>query len=190
MIGRAIIEAIRQDEGKIYVQFGGLNGEVVSDAELLSQYGIRSMPRPGSRGVVIAYGGNRDNVTVIAVDDKRVKIPLAEGEVIVYNDDLSFTKYREGNIEHVSATTQRFTVGDTELLIEPDGIKFTVDGAVYDFTPTKLTSSKEVDVTGKVTASGDIETTAGDVKAPGGITLLSHKHISASPGSPSGPAIP
>ena len=102
VLGRAVITGVRQDEGKIYVQIKEL-GDNNSDIELLSQYGFRSMPMPGSRGVLMAYGGNKDNVTLINADDKRVKIPLVKGDVIVYNADLSYTKYSGNNIEHVSA---------------------------------------------------------------------------------------
>lgn len=181
VVARAVLTAIRQEDGKhgtkLYAQIKDLRDNN-SDIELLQQYGFRSMPLPGSRGVLIAYGGNKDNVTLINVDDKRVKIPLVKGDVVVYNADLSYTKYSGKKIEHVSETSQKFIVGNSELLLEPDGIKLTIDGTEYEFTTSSLS------------AGADIETSSGDVTA-GTVSLKNHLTSAVETGTDiSGPPVP
>lgn len=177
VVARAVITAIRQDEGKLYAQVKEL-GDNNSDIELLQQYGFRSMPLPGARGILIAYGGNKDNVTLINADDKRVKIPLVKGDVVVYNADLSYTKYSGNDIEHVSEDSQKFTVGNSELLIESDGITITVGGIAYEFTASSLS------------AGADIETSSGDVTA-GTVSLKTHLTTGVTAGGAnSGPPLP
>lgn len=82
-------------------------------------------------------------------------------------------------------------------------LKVEIDGATIQATPQKVsinapaielngattingkvTTSGEVSTGGAITAGGDVSA-SGDVKA-GAISLLSHTHISAAPGSPSG----
>jgi len=143
MAGRAIISAIRQDEGKIFVQVKAKNGELLSDVELIQQHGFRSMPRVGSRGLIVSYAGDRDNSSVFNADDKRINIPLAEGESVVYNGDNTYTIYRENEIETTAPTRIKHSVGDAEIKIENGKITMTVDTATWELTSSGVVSSED-----------------------------------------------
>jgi phage baseplate assembly protein V len=66
--------------------------------------------------------------------------------------------------------------GSSKIEVTSSGVKLTVGGTILNVT------SSGVEVTGKVTASQDIETTGGDVKAQT-ITLKAHKHLGVQTGS-------
>jgi len=176
MITRAVLKLINITDGKVIVQVSGLSDEVRSDIEHLQQYGFRSMPKEGARGVWIAHGGNKDNSLLIVIDDKRHgKEPeYVPGESRQYDD--------QGDFHRIFEKKHRLQGDDYEFRIDDDNkiefvagsLKFTVGGEIYTFTSSKL------------------QTTTADVVAKT-ISLLNHDHPitggSSAPG-PTGPPTP
>jgi len=104
-----------------------------------------------------------------------------------------------GNKDKVSIT---FSDGGT---VEYDraSSKLTVNtSGEVDITASKVAISGDLEVSGQIKANGNIESTAGDMKAlnvegtlevkalAGTVKLSTHTHTSAAPGSPTTPPIP
>jgi len=125
---RVVITEINQDEskGKILVQCLGLDDEIFDDVELIQQSGFHSMPKVGSRGLMIAYNGNKDNATVICVDDKDFgQFALSQGNTIVYNNSGSRTEYDGDNITTTLTGIWKVIIGTTSLTLSED--QFIID---------------------------------------------------------------
>jgi phage baseplate assembly protein V len=189
LLTRAVLKRYRQDQGKAYVQVTGKKGEVNTDAEMICQYGFRSRPLEGSRGLMVAYKGNKQNVSVLCVDDKRYgQDELEEGDVLIYNEATARTIFKDDKIlatadEEISDTVNLSFVKITDGTIESNvnGTKtVTTDGEVKhtvgSTTMTITASSIEFVVGGKTyTFNGTAMTADADITS-NGITLDSHVH--------------
>ena len=203
LLTRAVLQRYKQDEGKAYLQVTGKLNEVRSDVEHISQYGFRSRPLAGSRGLMVAYNGNKQNATVICVDDKRYgsEVELEEGDVLVYNELSARILLRDDKIiatadEEISATVNnsfaKITDGKVEVNVNgsktetTDGqIKHTVGSNTFTLTSSGLVLS----LNGKTfTFNGSGLTTDGDVTS-NGIVLDSHVHsgVTSGPSNTGGP---
>jgi phage baseplate assembly protein V len=166
LLTRAVLTLINQDEtkGKILVQVLGMAGEVRSDIEHLQQYGLKSIPLPGSRGLLVCYGGNKDNGTVINVDDKRYgQFSLQPGDVCLYSKNGAHTIYRGDDIIEILDGTKTITIGSM----------------IATFSSTGLNIVGDITATGEITAK-----TTGTA-----IPLSTHKHT-GSPTAPTGAVSP
>ena len=149
-------------KGKLLAQVLGLCDEVRSDVEHLQQYGLRSIPLDGSRGILIAYGGNKDNATLITVDDKRFgQFTLQPGDVCIYSKNGAHTIYRNNDIIEILSGTKTITIGGMVMKINSSGLD--IQG-------------------GNITCSGEITAKTGGTPIP----LSSHKQ-GGSPTAPDGP---
>lgn len=162
ILTRAVLQRFRQDQGKQFLQVTGKAGETRSDVEQLCQYGFRSRPLAGARGVMLAYGGNKQNATVINVDDKRYgQDTLQEGDVMLYNE-MTGTRIilRDDDIIATAANQASVTVGSTTFTIGTASIVLVAGGKTFTFDSTGLTTD------GKVISNG-IEL---DTHLHGGVT--------------------
>jgi phage baseplate assembly protein V len=196
LLTRAVMQRFSQDQGKQYLQVTGKAGEVRSDVEQICQYGFRSRPLAGSRGVMLAYKGNKDNASVICVDDQRYgQDELEEGDVMLYNEASARVILRDDKIlassdEEISDTVNLSFVKILDGSIETNvnGTKtVTTDGEVkHTVGSTTLTisgSSIVFAVGGKTyTFDGTEMNTDGDVTS-NGVTLDSHTHGGVETGS-------
>ena len=120
-------------KGKLLAQVLGLCDEVRSDVEHLQQYGIRSIPLDGSRGILIAYGGSKDNATLITVDDKRFgQFTLQPGDVCIYSKNGAHTIYRNNDIIEILSGTKTITIGGMVMKIDGSGIEVTGGDIIAD----------------------------------------------------------
>jgi len=168
---RAVVTRMKQDEskGKLIAQIAGLADEIRSDVEHLQQYGLRSIPLEGGRGLLIAYGGSKDNATLITVDDKRFgQFTLQPGDVCIYSKNGAHTIYRDNDIIEVLSGTKTITING--------------------MTITSNSSSHTIEVGGMtaVIDSSGIDVTGGDVVADG-ISLKNHTHPITGGSSAPGP---
>lgn len=62
------------------------SSEARDNTPLLGQYGVSARPLPGADGVVLFFAGDRSRGVVIATNDARYQIDLAEGEVALHDD--------------------------------------------------------------------------------------------------------
>jgi phage gp45-like len=107
-IGRITTTSTGRGKGRgtltAQVQFPN-TGEVRDDTPILSVYGLTSRPRPGADAAVLFLGGNRGAGVVIATDDGRFTITLAEGEVALHTHDGSHVHLKlRGEIAIKAAT--------------------------------------------------------------------------------------
>lgn len=65
--------------------------------------------------------------------------------------------------------------GHTSINLTESEVVITVGGATYTFTASQMTSSEPVQVNSAITATGNIDSTGGDVSA-GSVTLKTHTH--------------
>jgi phage baseplate assembly protein V len=158
LVSRAVVKLVDDSTKMQLLQVGLLADEVREEVEHFQEYGFTSVAPDGAEGVAIFAGGSRDHGVILAVGDRRVRLKgLQKGEVAVYN--------REGAKVVMKAN------GDIEATPK-SGQKFKVVG--------------DVDVQGKITASGNIDsngTVTGSTDCVGGgKSLKGHKHSLGLPG--------
>lgn len=85
-IGKALIEAVSDDNQLQLVKISGLADDVQSDVERIQDYGITSNPPVGSESVVLYINGGKDHGVVIKTDSSEFRIQgLESGEVCIYS---------------------------------------------------------------------------------------------------------
>lgn len=88
LVGRAVLRAVAEGNGRQFVEFTALAGETKSKVQRVQQYGTNSVPKGGAEVIFVALGGNRDHPVAIVVDDPRYRPTDWEpGDSGLYNDD-------------------------------------------------------------------------------------------------------
>lgn len=88
LLGRAVLEAVKNTELTQKIQITALNEEVISDMERFQEYGFETYPLEGSEVVAVFLNGNRDHGIAICVHNRDYRPKdLVEGEVAVYTDE-------------------------------------------------------------------------------------------------------
>ena len=181
LLARAVITAIRQDEGKVFAQVK-TRGGVRSDVEVLQQYGLRSIPLPGSRGILYCYGGDKDNASIDSVDDKRYgKFPLEEGDVMLYNSNGSRTIFRGDTVITTAEEKYEVNIQDTKFTIDSGKIEMEVAGKICVWDGSTLSVDGAITATGNIDSDATI-TGATDVVA-GTVSGIGHVHAGVTPGA-------
>lgn len=154
-IGRVTNEVIfDQNTPTVQATFAG--SEVRDQIPLMQQYGFASSPVPGADVVASFQSGDHNKGVVIATNDQRYRIKtLKSGEVAIYHKSGSAVILKD----------------DGSIEINPKKDQQTI-------------INSDVQVNGKVNATGNIETSS-DVKA-GSISLKSHEHPKGHDGQPTG----
>lgn len=185
ILGKAVIRLIQQspDYGKIFVQVTGKADDIKSDVEHLCQYGFRSVPLKGAKGIWVAYGGDTDNMSVIVADDKTYgRFPLQEGDTMIYNQNGTRTIYSGDTVISTIAEggTWQVDLGSNQIKLSDDGFFITIDGATYNFGDMLAEFSKSLEVDGDIDSTGTI---TGDVDViGGGKSLKTHVHAGVQSG--------
>lgn len=169
MIGRAVIAAVDDSKDIQEAQISVLAGEAMERIPRIQEFGFASNPPKDSEAIVVALGGNRENLVIIATDKRTVRFKnLASGESAIYTDDGTHIHLKKnGTLDVLAATKVLVTVPETEItgnvLI---GGSLTVAGA------TTLQST--LDVTGVATFQADVNALANvnitGICAAGGFT--------------------
>jgi phage baseplate assembly protein V len=90
LLGRAVLEAVKNTEMTQKIQITALDEEVISDMERFQEYGFETYPLEGAEVLATFFNGNRDHGITICVHDRRYRpTDLAAGEVAVYTDEDS-----------------------------------------------------------------------------------------------------
>lgn len=135
LLTRATIKLIVQDEskGKTIVQVSGLSREIRSDIEHIQQYGFRSMPEAGARGIWAAIAGGKSNGSIIVVDDKRYgQFELQVTDTCIYSKNGAHTIYRDNDIIETLSGTRTIKIGGMTMTISSAGINITGGSIVVD----------------------------------------------------------
>jgi len=107
MIGRAVLLAVNDSNGRQLIKVSGLAGEIQENVAHYFNYGFTSNPLPGAEAVVLYLGGDRDNGIAIAVEDKRYRLKgLTSGEVAMYTDEGDKVYLTRGGIIEILAASK------------------------------------------------------------------------------------
>lgn len=133
MIARGVLRGVNDDGKRQLLQVELLQGELRDGVERMQNYGFNSHPTGGDVAA-LSVAGNREQIIVLAVDDRRYHLVLQPGEVAMF-DDL-------GN--------------KVELL--RDMVKITAVQHCEVEAPTTLLKSA-VTIDGSLTVNGNVATT-------------------------------
>lgn len=172
IVARAIVLAIREQGGQMFVQIEGLPDDIHSDVEHRQQYGFKSKPPIGVRGLLIAIGGDKSNLISILADNKDLDntLPYEDGESRMWEESGAFLRmFDDMQFSEADSYEWKTTSGDKVEFY--DGLfKITIGSTTFEFTSTGLLA------------------TNGGIKA-NLIDLESHKHTITS-GSSAGTTTP
>ena len=154
MFSRGLVEDVDDSKQMQLVKISMLDDELKEEIEHVHPYGLSSnCPTDGGEAVVGCVSGDRDSAIAIVIGNSNYRIKnLKSGEVCLYSK-----------------------FGQTILLKEDGSIELTTKNGKDFVVNSKTVFKKDIDVTGKITASSDIASTNGDVKA-GSITMKLHVH--------------
>jgi len=176
LLTRAVLKLITHVGGKIFVQVSGHTDELRSDVEHLQQYGFRSSPLEGARGVWLAYGGSKDNSTIIIMDDQRFgKTPDYEpGESRQYDDQGAFHRiFDDMHFSEGDSYEWKTTSGDKLEFMDGE-MKLIIGTTTFEFTSSGLeVTNGDIVTDGDITAEGEITAKFGTVK-PIGLSIHGH----------------
>ena len=106
---RAVLRLVDDGRKMQSLQVDLLAGETADGIERFQEYGFRSYPFAGAEAAVIFLGGDRSHGIAIAVDDRRYKVTLVEGEVAIFDDLGQKVHLMRDRIEVTSPTEIRAT---------------------------------------------------------------------------------
>ena len=150
--GFGSITATKALEGKgvrrAQVRFDG--SEIRDETPLVGLYGVASRPLEGADAVLVFVAGNRSKGIIIATNDRRYQLELAEGEVALHDD--------QGQKVHLTRAG---------IVIEGAGKPITINGDVT--LNGKLTATGDVkagDISLQKHPHGGVQTGAGKTGLP------------------------
>jgi len=103
LVTRGVVKMIKDTGGLQTLQLTALADETLDGVERMQQYGLTAHPHPESDALILNVGASRSHPIVIAVDDRRYRLKLAEGEVALYDDLGQAVKLTRGGIVLESA---------------------------------------------------------------------------------------
>lgn len=202
LAGKAIIKAVNDGAPIQELRISALAGEAMDRIARMQEFGFSSNPPAGSEGIILALGANRENLVMIATENRNVRIKnLASGEMVIYTDDGTYLHLKKsGQVELKTAVKTLIDCPDVEmtgnLLVKGDTIiektLLVKDDVTFDknllvkinaIVQGILGAGSFTGATGgPVTSTQNIETTANVIG--GGTDLASvkstfngHKHI-------------
>ncbi len=169
MIGRAVLKAVKNTEGTQKMQALFLADELLQDIERFQEYGFEAYPHDGAEILANFVNGNRRQGVISCVHDRRHRPKdLVEGEVVIYTDEhISAGGHRihlkRGQIIDVTAKSIIETIMDsitknTKIVV----INATI--GITETTPIK-TINGDLQVNGKITATGNVKSSGGNLEA-------------------------
>lgn len=148
MIGKCVIMAV-DDTGAIQeLQIKALAGEAMDRVPRVQEFGFASNPPKDSEAIVVALGGNRENLVVIATDKRQVRFKnLSSGETAIYTDDGTYIVLKKAGQVEVKAATK--------VLVDVPNAEFTgnvrIKGNLQVDLDTLILQKLQVNQTGNFT---------------------------------------
>jgi len=91
--GTGLIHSVDENQ-KAQASF--LPSEAIDKTPIIQHYGFTSRPLKGARGVGVC-NGNREDLIIIATQDKRYRFQIENGEVALYTDQGDHIHLKRGN---------------------------------------------------------------------------------------------
>jgi phage gp45-like len=82
------------------------DAEIRDETPMVGLYGVASRPLPGADAIMIFLAGDRSKSIIIATNDRRVQIDLAEGEVALHTDEGDHIHFKRGGLVSLRASTR------------------------------------------------------------------------------------
>lgn len=159
LAARAIVSAIGDGEVAQTVTVETHEGVTRGGIEVLQQYGIASRAPEGAITVVIAIGGDQGDMIALPPGCPSDRFGgMQPGEVAIYDAGGSRVHLRAGGTIKVKAAA-----------------KVVVEAPEVEITAPVVRITGDVEVTGKVTATGEIQS--------GSIALTTHRHTGVTAGA-------
>jgi len=151
LLGRAILEDVKNTELTQKIQITALNEEVISDMERFQEYGFETYPLEGAEVLAVFFNGNRDHGIAVCVHDRRYRPKdLVAGEVVVYTDEdatLPFRVqmkrgriyFRRADIEDIDVDTSKTEdIGVSKTVTAPTETHINVAAHIIDSPEVSL----------------------------------------------------
>jgi len=120
MAGKAIIAAVNDASVIQEAQIKVMKGESMERVPRIQDFGFTSNPPAGSEAIVLALGGNRENLVIIATENRNVRMKnLASGETAIYTDDGTYIVLKKAGEVEIKAAT-KLTIDVPLSLIKGD----------------------------------------------------------------------
>jgi phage baseplate assembly protein V len=131
MIGRAVIAAAKDANGVQQVQVSALAGESMDKVERFQNFGFTANPPANTEAIFVCLGGNRDNMVIIATDNRALRLQgLAVGESAQYDKDGNYIKLKTGGILDIKTGSKlKIMNGSEELITVLDDLFIWLEGA-------------------------------------------------------------
>jgi phage baseplate assembly protein V len=161
MIGRGILRMVNDANDLQTAQVELLEGEIHNNVERFQNYGFTSKPFPGAEVAWLSVCGDRDHGIIVAIDDRRYRLPgLEDGECSLYDDlgqkvHLTRTGIVASSPMKISAIAPEVDiVATTKVLLDTPLVEATHDMKI----------GGNLDVANNITSdNGNITATNGDV---------------------------
>ncbi len=132
----------------------GRANETITDREMFQHYGFTSIPQPGAEGIVLNEG---NHIILIASDDRRYRLTVAQGAVALYTD--------EGDYILLGRNRNITVVGGASVQVQTPNLQIEgIQGASTDVAVTG-----DADITGNLSIDGNLSMT-GNLAVTGNIT--------------------
>jgi len=131
IVGRAVLEATKDDEGIQRIKVQLFAGENRDGVERFQNYGLTSHVPPGGECVIVFPGGNRDHGLAISCENRKFRLKnLDEGEVALYTDEGDFIKLRRDNVIEISGSS-KVVVKSDNIELGRDALERIVNGETF-----------------------------------------------------------
>jgi len=162
MAARAVVNLVKDTEGRQQLQVEILEGELRDDVERAQNYGFTSHPLGGCDAVIVCGGGSREQSIAVVVDDRRYRIQLQAGEVAMYDDLGNCVKLLRDMVKIEAVQHLEATAPTTKIVSD-----VTIEGSLT--------------VNGASMMNGDISST-GSITNNGKKIDSTHTHVGVTPG--------
>lgn len=150
-IGLGLLRLVNDAGGLQVLQASVVGGEPRDGINRYQNYGHTSVPLPGARVLLAAVGGNLNHLVALVVDDARYrKRDLQPGESCLYTDEGDYVLLKRGRIVQVVAGTK---------------LDVTAPEAVFNCSSKVTLNTPLLEVTGHITAGGNVSDATGSMQA-------------------------
>jgi len=171
LIVRGVVEGTDDTTGLQTHTVSLLAHESKANVERFQQYGVSTVPQPGSEVVCVFPNGNREHGIIVSVENRASRLPRMDpGEVSLYSDEGDAIALRRGNCVQIITHTLDASAG-TMVVITSGG-------------PITIQASGDVTVNApNIKLNGNVDIANGYLKHNGVDVGSTHVHQAQGPNS-------
>lgn len=132
MIGRSVLTAISDSPNIQLCNVNLLADETKDQVEVFNHFGFSSNPPPGSEGIMLSIGGNREHGVIVAHEhrDHRYK-DLPSGDSILYNKNGKYIWIKGNDIEMLLSKIKIENDSHEAITVISDFMDKVINGYVF-----------------------------------------------------------